>query len=66
MNDREFLMWIHTRLEQVFGESPRADYMRKLRAIIKAIPENQITPNVGMDKNLEELKESLYVPGSIL
>lgn len=33
MTDRQFLEWIHDRLEHVHGENPSVDYMVKLRAI---------------------------------
>lgn len=46
MNDKEFLQWIHDRLEHVHKENPLVDYMWKLRAIIKATPKEQVTPNV--------------------
>lgn len=46
MNDKEFLTWIHERLVHVHNESNNVDYMWKLRAIIKALPEDQTTPNV--------------------
>lgn len=38
MNDRDFLCWIHERLEHVHGESPLVDYMHRLRAIIATQP----------------------------
>lgn len=41
MNDRDFLIWIHERLEHVHKENPLMDYMHKLRAVILSIPENQ-------------------------
>lgn len=47
MKDKEFLIWLHERLEHVHGEKPTFDYMHKLRAIIKATDEDQITPNVA-------------------
>jgi hypothetical protein len=63
MNDRDFLMWIHERLELVHGETPLVDYMHKLRAIISAIPAENLTPNDGRGKNsLEELRKALDKP----
>lgn len=59
MNDRDFLMWIHERLEHVHGENSLYDYMHKLRAIIKATPKDRITPNVASCNSLEELREEL-------
>lgn len=49
MKDREFLTWIHKRLEKVHGESPNVDYMHKLRAIIRATPLDQETPNISSE-----------------
>jgi len=59
MNDREFLIWIHERLEYVHKESPFKDYMHKLRAVITSIPKNQETPNDGRGLNgTDELLKS--------
>lgn len=35
MNDKEFLQWIHDRLEHMHKENPFYDYMWRLRAVIK-------------------------------
>lgn len=55
MKDREFLCWLHERLERVHGESKLVDYMHKLRAIIGATPPEQETPNIARYNSLEEL-----------
>lgn len=47
MKDREFLIWIHSRLEKVHGENRDVDYMHKLRAVIGAIPAEQETTSGG-------------------
>ncbi len=47
MRDREFLTWIHERLQHVHGEPHEVDYMGKLRSIIMATPEGQETPNTA-------------------
>ncbi len=51
MNDKDFLAFIHNRLEVVYDESPRLDYMRRLRAIIETIDIEQRTfvtnPDLG-------------------
>ena len=47
MNDKAFLVWLHERLEHVHKEDPAADYMHKLRAIIKTT-----SPTVDSEKNL--------------
>lgn len=59
MQDREFLMWLHERLQHVHHESPIVDYMHKLRAIIRATPKNQETPNRLIYNSLEELRRQL-------
>lgn len=64
MEDREFLMWLHERLEHVHNENPTFDYMHKLRAIIKNTPKDKITPNMGTGNSLESLKETLGTLGS--
>jgi len=59
MKDRDFLCWIHEKLEHDHGERRTVDYMHKLRSIIAATPPEQNTPNVGHGKNsLEKLRES--------
>lgn len=45
MLDKEFLEWLHERLQYVHNENPNVDYMRKLRSITAAIPADQETPN---------------------
>lgn len=47
MLDKEFLQWIHDRLEFVHKEDHRVDFMYKLRAIIKETPQDKYTPNIG-------------------
>lgn len=59
MKDRDFLIWLHGRLEYVHKESALFGYMHKLREIIKATPENQETINTGMYNSLAELREDL-------
>lgn len=55
MKDREFLIWLHERLEFIHKESASYDYMHKLRAIIKNTPKDQRTPNMGTCNSLDEL-----------
>jgi hypothetical protein len=59
MNDREFLIWLHARLVTVHGEDQLLDYMRKLRAIIRATPKDKLTPNVERCNSLAELEAEL-------
>ena len=61
MKDRDFLIWIHERLEHV-GEDPLADHMHKLRAIIYATDEDQLTPNRILANSLSDLKKLLDEP----
>ena len=56
MSDREYLMWLHERLVNEYGVPECADYMHKLRAIIKATPREQRSPNMVPGNSLEELK----------
>jgi proline racemase len=55
MKDRDFLKWIHERLEHVHHESPLMDYMHKLRAIIATTDPEKETTNTGMSNSLAEL-----------
>lgn len=58
--DRDFLMWIHERLQNVHGEKELYDYMHRLRCIIANIPDWRVTPNDGRGTNgLETLKQAL-------
>jgi hypothetical protein len=59
MKDREFLIWLHERLQYVHKESPLNDYMHKLRTIIRATPKDQDTPNINSYNSLKELKKAL-------
>jgi hypothetical protein len=61
MTDKEFLCWIHERLEHKHRESPLADYMHRLRGIIANTREDQVSPwRLGIN-SLEELKAT-FVP----
>lgn len=59
MLDRDFLIWIHERLEHVHGENPMKDYMHKLRAVIKGTDKKQLSPNVASSNSLQELVDGL-------
>lgn len=56
MNDKQLLIWLHARLQYLYQENPNADYMGKLRSIIKATPDNQLTPNTA--PTIEEILEA--------
>lgn len=60
MRDRDFLIWIHGRLE-LHCERPTLDYMHKLRAIIKAADPDKVTPNRNTGNSLAELMEDLGI-----
>lgn len=64
--DREFLMWLHERLEHTHGDHPRCDFMHKLRAIIQTTDKNQITRNTGSFNDLDELQVYLIQMGAKL
>ncbi len=51
MEDREFLIWIHDRLQHVHGEKYNVDYMGKLRSIINEYCYLTETPNTMPDVN---------------
>jgi len=55
MKDREFLIWIHERLQHVHKESALVDYMHKLRAIIRDYPKDKETINTGQSENSLEV-----------
>lgn len=55
MTDREFLIWLHERLEKVHGEKPLVDYMHRLRAIIRRTPVKKSTPNSYSCNGIHEL-----------
>ncbi len=59
MYDRDFLIWIYNRLINVHGENEHVDYMHKLRAVIKATPGDQLTPNAETANSLDEMLEEL-------
>lgn len=60
MNDRDFLMWIHARLQHLHGEDPCVDYMHRLRAIIAGTNPEQRARNTGEGCNsLEALQHEL-------
>jgi len=57
MKDRDFLMWLHARLEWTYKENSSSDFMHTLRAIILTMPKNQKSPVCGVGNNLEELRK---------
>lgn len=65
MNDQEFLIWLHERLEHQHGESRHVDYMHKLRAIILATDPNTTTPNTSITNSIEGVRKILSDNASI-
>ena len=57
MTDREFLIWIHERLEYVHKENPHMDYMHRLRNIIVTIDPDKETLGTAAMNNSEDLKK---------
>lgn len=58
MKDREFLKWIHERLELVCGDDRFCEHMHRLRCIIYATHPNQHTPISGCLNSLyDQLKK---------
>ena len=60
MKDREFLIWIHQRLNKVADDSEFVTHMHRLREIIHLIPKGQhltgkIATRVSMDV-LDEIR----------
>lgn len=59
MDDLGFLIWLHDRLTEVYGENPNVDYMSKFRAIINTVDAAQVTSNVDvslMDLRIKRIK----------
>lgn len=65
MKDREFLIWIHERLEHVNGESRLVDYMHNLRSIIRATPKDRETLNCVSGNSMQDLKEILAMDDAL-
>lgn len=47
MKDKDFLIWIHNRIKNVYGESPNVDFLYKLRAVIREVPKEKETPSAN-------------------
>jgi hypothetical protein len=56
MKDRDFLMWLHARFVNVYGEDECVDWLHKLRSVIAHIPAEQESSSTGLCLNsLEDL-----------
>jgi hypothetical protein len=60
MKDRDFLIWIHERLEHVHGENPLLGYMHTLRRVIAKMPADKSSDGPSFN-GLEELKKHLGI-----
>ena len=61
MYDKEFLLFIYTRLVTQHSESTSVDYMQKFRSIIDATNPTQCTPNTPCKHNWVTLTQELGV-----
>lgn len=52
MTDKQFLIWLHARLEHIHKENLNYDYMTKLLSIANVIPDDQVTPNTYQHEEL--------------
>ena len=60
MTNRDFLCWLHERLQQQHGDSELLLHMHRLRRIIATTPKNQeVTQDIRSCDSLEELMETL-------
>ena len=59
VKDREFLIWLHERLEHVHGENPLIDYMHRLRKLIWSISPDKDISQWKDTNSLQELKNLL-------
>ena len=55
MKDKDFLIWLHKRLEKVHNENPNVDYMHKLKAIIRNTPEDNEALSSAVSNTPSEL-----------
>ncbi len=56
LTDKEFLAWLHERLEFVHNENPIKDYMHKLRAIAISLPPDRRTIDLGSGNNSADMR----------
>ena len=59
MKDKDFLIWIHERLLNVYNEPFEIDYMNKLRIVIDKLDSNQYSPNTGLSADRWEVIKTL-------
>jgi hypothetical protein len=61
MKDREFLIWLHQRLEHVHHENPCVDYMHMLRKIIRDTSPVSDSSSMLSRNSLYELKKDMGI-----
>lgn len=60
VRDREFLLWLHTRLRVVHGENPETDYMIKLRMIAWAAKGGEVVSDEGWSQVVEAKSGTIF------
>lgn len=55
MNDKDFLIWIHERLEHVHGDNKLCSHMHRLRSIIDNIDVDKKSPPITSN-TIKDLK----------
>jgi hypothetical protein len=63
VTDREFLVWLHERLEYIYKERPIEDFMHKLKAIAVATPIDQVSPLLHQLQPPVSIEDSLHLRG---
>lgn len=66
MNDKEFLYWIITRLTNIFGDDPNADFIHRLRSIGNKLEYNDIRTRLGRLIKPEFIDSWLNTPNKTL
>jgi hypothetical protein len=59
MTDRDFLIWIHARLVDVYHERDTYDYMHRLRAIILATDKKAVNTYNDCSNSLADLYKAI-------
>ncbi|MCP4437461.1 MAG: hypothetical protein GY810_00670 [Aureispira sp.] len=57
MNDKEFLQWIHQRLQYKYGENPKVDFMTRLESIVTAecLKNEAVTEGLEREANRKKI-----------
>ena len=66
MNDKEFLDWIITRLTNMFGDDPNADFIHRLRNIANKLAYNDIRTRLERLIKSEFIDSWLNTPNQAL